>query len=364
LIFPSGSGVALVEGTGTLTLDSNINVLIYKGVNFGLNKTTIKGTLSIYPGSFCSTNSPIYGSSANLIYNTGNYTTTNEWTLSNIPRNIFLNLSSVSNALSLSGNKQVSGILNINTGNILTNNDTLFMNSGSTLNRLNGYVIGNLAKYFDASSIQSNSFEIGTNAGYTPISISFPSITTGGFVTCKSNDSDYVFIATSGLKPSKSVNRNWSIASKSVSPINYNVILNYLNADNDNGVSLNLYKASIYNGSVWSSKLNPTFSPSATSSSFSGISSFGNLQIGEDSTIYTSSTSINVKAYLQGLYLGFSSMTSAPFNANGITPNTIADTIQIELHEANSPYALAFSARDTISVMGFANAYFPSSVSR
>lgn len=362
LIFPSGSGIALVEGAGTLTLDSNVNVSIYKGVNFGLNKTTIKGTLNIYSGSFCSTNSPLYGTNANLVYNTGNYTTSNEWTLSSIPRNIFLNLSSASNALSLSGNKQVSGILNMNTGNILTNNDTLFMNNGSILNRASGYVIGKLAKYFDASSNSSNTFEIGTSMGYTPITVSFPSINTSGFVICKSNDSDYAFIASSGLKPTKSVNRNWLISSSDVTPVLYNVLVNYLSSDNDNGVSLNFYKASVYNGLAWSSKLNPTISPSGTSSSFSGISSFGNLQIGEDSTVSSTQASINIKAYLQGFYLGSSIMTSAPFNANGVTPNTIADTIQVELHEANAPYSLAYSAVDTISTAGFANVYFPGSV--
>jgi hypothetical protein len=362
LNFPSGTGIALIEGAGVLTLGSNINVSIYKGVNFGLNKTTIMGTLSIYPGSFCSTNSPLYGANANLIYNTGNYSTSNEWTLTSIPHNINLNLTNASNALSLSGNKQVSGILNINSGNILTNNDTLFMNDGSTLNRNAGYVIGNLAKYFDASTNTSNTFEIGTYLGYTPITISFQSIITSGFVTCKSNDSDYVSITSSGLKPTKSINRNWLIASRDVTPVLYNVLVNYLNTDNDNGVSLNFYKASIYDGAAWTSKFNPTISPSITSSSFSGISSFGNLQIGEDSTSSSSLTSISIKAYLQGLYIGSSTMNSAPFDANGITPSTIADTVQVELHEVNSPNALVFSTRDTISISGFANIYFPSAI--
>ncbi len=362
LLFPSGTGVALIEGAGSLTIDSNIIVSIYKGVNFGLNKTTIKGTLSIYPGSFCSTNSPLYGTNANLVYYTGNYSTSNEWTLTNVPRNIYLNLINVSNSLSLSGNKLVSGVLNINSGNILAITDTLFLNNGSVLNRNVGYVIGNLAKYFDASNRLSNTFEIGTTIGYTPITISFPSISNSGFVTCRSNDSDYVLIASSGLKPTKSVNRNWLIASKDVSPVNYNVFANYLISDNDNGVSFNFYKASIYSGSSWSSKFNPTISPNSTNSSFSGISSFGNLQIGEDSTSSSSQTSISIKAYLQGLYKASSIMNSAPFNADGITQNTIADTIQVELHEVSSPNALVYSTRDTISISGFASIYFPSIV--
>jgi hypothetical protein len=74
----------------------------------------------------------------------------------------------------------------------------------------------------------------------------------------------------------------------------------------------------------------------------------------------TSSSNVNVAitAFLQGMYSGGSTMTAAPFNADGITSNTIADTITVELYNAIG--TLAFSSVGTINVSGLANISFPS----
>jgi tRNA threonylcarbamoyladenosine modification (KEOPS) complex Pcc1 subunit len=63
--------------------------------------------------------------------------------------------------------------------------------------------------------------------------------------------------------------------------------------------------------------------------------------------------------YLEGLYIGASTMIASPFAANGTSPATIADTILVELHNASAPYALAFSAIGTLSTSGIANIVFP-----
>ena len=74
----------------------------------------------------------------------------------------------------------------------------------------------------------------------------------------------------------------------------------------------------------------------------------------------TSSSNVNVAltAFLQGIYTGGSTMTSTPFNADGVTSNTIADTITVELYNAIG--TLAFSSVGTINVSGLANISFPS----
>jgi hypothetical protein len=74
----------------------------------------------------------------------------------------------------------------------------------------------------------------------------------------------------------------------------------------------------------------------------------------------TSSSNVNVAltAFLQGMYTGGSTMTSTPFNADGVTSNTIADTITVELYNAIG--TLAFSSVGTINVSGLANISFPS----
>ena len=74
-----------------------------------------------------------------------------------------------------------------------------------------------------------------------------------------------------------------------------------------------------------------------------------------DSTV--SSVSIGVTAFLQGLYLGGSSMTAAPFNADGVSSSNVADTITVELHDAFT-FATTFSSSGNLSTSGLANVTF------
>jgi hypothetical protein len=52
-------------------------------------------------------------------------------------------------------------------------------------------------------------------------------------------------------------------------------------------------------------------------------------------------------------------MSAAPFNADGVSPATVADTITVELH--NPDGSLAYSVIDTLSTSGQARLIFPGS---
>ncbi len=70
----------------------------------------------------------------------------------------------------------------------------------------------------------------------------------------------------------------------------------------------------------------------------------------------TSSGNINVSvaAFLQGLYLGNGTMTAAPFNADGVSPNNIADTVTIEIRDGLTG-GLVLSLPSILSTNGVAN---------
>ncbi len=70
-------------------------------------------------------------------------------------------------------------------------------------------------------------------------------------------------------------------------------------------------------------------------------------------------TDLYIKAFIEGLYLGSSTMTAAPYNADNITPDTIADTITIELHSPVSPNNLVYSERTLLSIHGMAHITVP-----
>ncbi|MFY7885666.1 MAG: beta strand repeat-containing protein, partial [Dolichospermum sp.] len=63
------SGSKAVNGTGTLTIGSNVTTRLNAGMDFGSNKTTIQGTLLLSSGGFVNTNPPYYATNSTLEYN-------------------------------------------------------------------------------------------------------------------------------------------------------------------------------------------------------------------------------------------------------------------------------------------------------
>jgi hypothetical protein len=78
-----------------------------------------------------------------------------------------------------------------------------------------------------------------------------------------------------------------------------------------------------------------------------------------DTVTLSGSATLSLTAFFEGLYLGGSTMTSAPYNADNTLPASIADTITVELHVANGTFDLAYSVTDTISVNGTASISLP-----
>jgi hypothetical protein len=86
---------------------------------------------------------------------------------------------------------------------------------------------------------------------------------------------------------------------------------------------------------------------------------FGCTSQSTDTIIFINSASLALKAFLQGMYLGSGSMTSAPFNADGISPTTLADTITVELHDPTNTAITSYSATALLNTSGIANVTFP-----
>jgi hypothetical protein len=63
-------------------------------------------------------------------------------------------------------------------------------------------------------------------------------------------------------------------------------------------------------------------------------------------------------AYLEGLYLGSSTMIASPFSADGVSPTNIADTVIVELHQNTPPYSLVYSTRALLETNGFSHVVF------
>jgi hypothetical protein len=118
-----------VSGSGTLTIGANVTMVLTGGFDFGSSKTTVNGTLQLNTGGYANTNSPIYGASSTLVYNsvTG-YGVSNEWTGNattagnGIPQNVTITSSSVNMPNATRG---MAGNLTIGTGSIFALNGTV-----------------------------------------------------------------------------------------------------------------------------------------------------------------------------------------------------------------------------------------------
>lgn len=80
-----------------------------------------------------------------------------------------LELKNKSSLINLKGNLLVTGNLALNSARINTGFYTLTLSSSSRLSRTTGYVIGTLKKGFSNSA--QKTFEIGTEAGYAPVTV-------------------------------------------------------------------------------------------------------------------------------------------------------------------------------------------------
>jgi hypothetical protein len=74
-----------------------------------------------------------------------------------------------------------------------------------------------------------------------------------------------------------------------------------------------------------------------------------------------SNVSMAVNAYLEGLYKtnGLQSMIASPYSADGITPQSIADTITVELRSDATPYTKIYSFKTTLDTAGLAHIILP-----
>ncbi len=142
-----------------------------------------------------------------------------------------------------------------------------------------GWVNGRLSRSFNTGSNVSRTFDIGSTSAYTPVTITFPTISSAGSLNLSTFSTDHPNIGSACLSSGLSVNRYYSITNTSISPLTYNAVLNFVSGDVDASVNTSNFIVGLYNGTSWSY---PTLaSQTASSATVNGITSAGDLQIAE-----------------------------------------------------------------------------------
>lgn len=171
-----------------------------------------------------------------------------------------------------------SNALTLTSGVIATGANTLIFSSTSSCSatRTSGRVNGKLRKNF-TSSLLSCTFEIGDATNYTPVAVTFTSLTAAGYLTASTTTPDHPQIASSAISPAKSVNRYWTLNS-TITGI-YDATFTFVVGDVDAGAATSNFIVQRYTSSAW---FNTTYAAAdPTSTSASGINDFGDFAIGE-----------------------------------------------------------------------------------
>lgn len=259
--------------TNPLTVTSNITIaagtLNANNLNLILGGTWTNNA-TFTPG----TGSVVFnGSSAQTI--TGSVVTTyNNLTIGNTS----------GSGVTLGLNTNVSGILNFTSGVITTNANRVIINAGGNVTGAGTgkFVNGFLQKNIATGTNVSRTFEIGSGTSdYLPITTLFASVTTAGNVTAKVFNGDHPNIATSCIDDLKSVNRYWQLANTGTVFTTYSATCNFIGvgSDADAGSLTSNYYMALYNGSAWTTLTQGAVS--ATSNQATGITTVGQLQVGE-----------------------------------------------------------------------------------
>ncbi|TAF72674.1 MAG: hypothetical protein EAZ53_15375, partial [Bacteroidetes bacterium] len=216
---------------------------------------------------------------------------------------------------SVSANNSVSGTLNLSNGIVDMGSNTLSMittDANVIGGSANSFVKGLLQKRILTSGVAVN-YEVGEN-GYSPLSVTFPSVSSQGNLAVKAVAGAHPQISTSCINSAKRVNRYWNIVSSNpVSPLNYNATATFNNpADILGGANTSLFIPSIYTSSVWS--LPGVGTRNSTSTQATGITYFGDLIIGEPSS--------PVGVTIVGPAMPVCAGTILNFTANGVNGGT------------------------------------------
>ncbi len=301
----NGTGAQAINGTtasqtfNKLTVNKSSNTLSVAGSTTSL---TLSSDLTLSAGTFDK-------GTANNIYAAGNWTN-NGGVFTYGAGTVHCN-SGADQAINGTAGAQTFYNLDINNtgGNVnisgstttVTVNDTLSFTSGKiatganrvvipTTGTVTGagtgkYIYGNEEIYIPNTAAPSRTFHVGDVSVYAPVRVDFAGTVTGsGSITGTTTAGDDAGIASSGINPSKSVNRTWDLTNNSVGGFtSYAPTFTYVTADIDAGAITDSFMIRRLSGGIWNTTTTGT--RTSTSTQATGVTGFGRTQIGEKATI-------------------------------------------------------------------------------
>ena len=333
------SGGTFSGGTGTaFTIIGNFTL---SSGTFGpsSNATThsIGGNWTMSGGTFTNTNTTIRfnGTGTQTISSTGNF------------NSITINKSS--GALSLSSDITISATLTLTSGNILSNSFKVIIPSTGTVSRTSGHIVGNLQKNVSTGA-PARTFEIGDASSYTPLTLSFASVTVAGNLIASSTSGDNPGVLSSGINPNKSVNRYWTLTNSGITFTNFSATFTFVAGDIDVGASTSNFNVSKLTTGTWG--VQTAGSRTATSTQATGIAAFGDFQIGESGKVWNGSVDNNWNTAGNWTPSGVPSNVDAVTIGGAFTVNINTAATTADLSIGNASLVLTVLSGNSLTVSG------------
>ena len=276
--FDGGAGLLIVDGAGPQTLTGSATT----GAGFLPNLTIAKpvGTTLTLAGTIRTNRSWTY-TSGTIDPTTSTVIFAGTQQVS-VAGSQFFDVTvggAVPNGVTLvQGPLVVEGTLTLLSGTITTGASKVVITATGTLVRSSGHVIGNLEKFVSTGSGVGVIFEIGGVTGYTPIVVSFGTVTASGDLLASTTSGDHPDIANSGVAATNGVNRWWTITNSGTGFDEYDAVFDFVAADVDPLAVFSEFIVAEDDGSNWT---RPTvIARSTTSIEAAGLTSFGDFVIG------------------------------------------------------------------------------------
>ena len=263
LILNRASGISL---GGNVTVNGAL-ILTTGDLSIGSNTLTLNGVISASNGTL------IGGSSSNMTIGSAVLGTPLPGVTLN---NLTLNRSA---GVNLIGDVTINGRLTFSAGNITTGVSKVIIGPTGSIARASGHVVGNLQKNLAVGANVSRVFEVGDGTNYTPVELLFGQVISSGNLLSTTTIGDHPNISGSGIMPSRSVNRYWTLSNDSATFASYSAKLNFVSNDIDAGANTGNFIVQKFDTPVWSS---PALGPrTPTSIQATGMTSFSDFAVGE-----------------------------------------------------------------------------------
>lgn len=240
--------------------------------------------------------------------------------------------------VTLGSNVNINGALALTNGIVTMGSNTLVITSTGSVTRTAGWINGNLQKNVVAGTSIARSFEIGNSTVYTPVSLTFSTVSAAGdlLVTTTSPLSLQPNLASLDLDATVAIDRYFTLSNVNTLAFDsYEGTFHFNAADIIGGANTSNLKVGVYGGSSWTYPTVGTLN--STNSSAIGITTLGDVVLAtcKNPTLYAVTGGGTICPGGTGVSVGLAN------SETGVTYQ-----LQVDLVNTGSPIAGTGSALD------------------